>query len=65
MAKVKDNYEAWEVYEANRERALAERPACDYCERPIQDEYYYYINGENVCEECLRINHKRYVDLEE
>ena len=63
--KVKDNYEAWEAYEANRERRLAELPVCDYCERPIQDEYYYYINGENICERCLRINHRRAVDLEE
>ena len=61
--KVKDNYEAWEAYEANMERALAERPVCDYCGRPIQDDHYY-INGENICEKCLRINHERYVDLE-
>lgn len=63
--KVKDNYEAWESYEANLERALAKLPVCDNCERPIQDEYYYYINGENICEECLRNNYKREVVLED
>jgi formylmethanofuran dehydrogenase subunit E len=63
--KVKDNYEAWEIHEANLERALAKLPVCDHCERPIQDEHYYYINGENICEECLRNNYRRDVVLED
>lgn len=61
--KVKDNYEAWEIHEANRERALAKLPVCDNCERPIQDEHYYYINGENICEACLRRNYRREVEV--
>lgn len=63
--KVKDNYEAWEEYEANLERALAERPVCDYCGRPIKEDFYYYINGENICDDCLEVNYLRYVDLED
>lgn len=63
--KVKDNYEAWEIHEANLERALEKLPVCDYCERPIQDEHYYYINGENICEKCLRYHFKRDVVLED
>jgi formylmethanofuran dehydrogenase subunit E len=63
--KVKDNYEAWEVHEANRERALAMRPVCDQCGQHIRDDFYYYINGEIVCDECLERDYLRYVDLEE
>lgn len=46
------------------ERALAERereeyrfeqacPVCSKCGETIQDEYYYDINGDIYCEECL------------
>lgn len=28
-------------------------PVCANCGEPIQDDYYYEIEGENVCSDCL------------
>ena len=28
-------------------------PRCSFCGNPIQEERYYVINDENVCQECL------------
>lgn len=51
------NANEWE-----KEKALAELPKCDLCERPI-DDHYYNINGEIVCEECLEKNFKQAVEI--
>ena len=39
----------------DREQAkrLSKLPVCDICDDPIQDDFYYEINGENICEHCL------------
>ena len=50
---MQDNYELWEAHERQLEQKLAERPVCSYCDKPIQDDSYYYINGENICEYCM------------
>lgn len=34
-------------------KALAKLPQCSECDEPIQDEFYYEINGEPICEGCL------------
>ena len=34
-------------------KKLAERPICDICDHPIQDDHYYEINGDNICPDCL------------
>jgi formylmethanofuran dehydrogenase subunit E len=36
-------------------------PKCDICGEPIQDEYYYEINGDKICPECLE-DFKKYND---
>lgn len=48
-----DNYSQWLSHEREQERRLAQLPKCDYCNDPIQDDFYYEINGENICEHCL------------
>ncbi len=40
---------------------LDSRPVCDQCEEPIQDDYYWLINGEKFCERCLDW-HKKFID---
>ncbi len=39
----------------DREQAkrLAELPVCDVCDDPIQEDFYFEINGENICECCM------------
>lgn len=56
---IPDNYDMWEANELAKERRLKELPECDYCHHPIQDEDYYYINGEYICPNCLDENFKR------
>ena len=49
-----DNYDLFEMHDAEQEAWLRTLPVCEYCDEPIQDEYLYEIDGEYVCEECLR-----------
>lgn len=44
------------------QRELDKRPRCAYCNEPIQDDAYYDINGECVCEDCLIEHHRKWVD---
>lgn len=32
---------------------LASLPVCGNCGKPIQDEHYYLISGENICPDCM------------
>lgn len=29
------------------------RPVCDYCENPIRERFYFQINGDVICRQCL------------
>ena len=40
-------------WEAHQERRLRHLPKCDYCGEPIQDEHYFEIHEEIICESCL------------
>lgn len=39
---------------AAEERALERLPRCSECDEPIQDDFCYEINGELICEDCLK-----------
>jgi formylmethanofuran dehydrogenase subunit E len=41
-------------YDRAQAKALEALPRCSECDEPIQDEYCYQINGELICEECLK-----------
>ena len=49
-----DAYEAWERHDAEQEKWLQKRPACCQCGEHIQEEHLYDIDGEVVCDDCLR-----------
>ena len=49
-------------WDAEQTAKLAQHPICAECDEPIQDDYYYEINGECVCPECLDNNHKHWVE---
>lgn len=48
-------------HDAEEQAWLDSLPICAYCNEPIQDEYYYEINDEPVCEECLNREHRKAV----
>jgi len=41
-----------ERYMAEQEEELKKLPVCDYCNEPIQEEYYFDIEGDIICETC-------------
>ena len=48
-----DNYQLWRANEERLEELLEQCPACDKCGIKIQDDYYFDIMGETLCEECM------------
>lgn len=51
--RIPDNFDIWDAHDIEMERRRTRLPQCDYCGEHIQDEYYYEIGGEIICEECL------------
>ncbi len=54
----------YEAYEAELVRLEEQVPVCDYCNRPVMDDFYYEINEEPVCADCLEQYFKREVVVE-
>lgn len=52
----------FERRERRRQAWLDTLPVCAECNRPIQDEECFEINGELICPECLEVNHKKRTD---
>ena len=57
-----DNYSMWETHDREQEEALEKFPECDYCGEMIQDDYYFDINGDIVCESCLKQEFRKRVE---
>lgn len=51
-------------HDAEQQNELDKLPKCDICDRPIQDDHYYQINGDNVCPECLDNHFRKDVDFD-
>ena len=49
------------AYEAELERLENEVPVCSYCGRPVAEDYYYEINDEVICAECMERDFRREV----
>ena len=51
-----------ENFHRAEDKALERLPRCSECDKPIQDDYCYEINGELICEGCLRDNHRKRIE---
>lgn len=51
-----------ERYAAEQEEELEKLPKCECCGEPIQDDFYYEINDEVICESCLNGHCRKDVD---
>ena len=51
-----DNYDAFDRYDAEQQRALAKLPECSECGEKITDEECYEIGGELFCLNCIEQN---------
>ena len=43
----------FDIRDAEEARWLRSRPVCDICGEPIQEDHYYDLNSEIVCDDCL------------
>lgn len=57
-----DSYDLWEQHERKMDRQLERLPRCSECDEPIQDDHFYLVNGENICEQCLYDNYRKAVE---
>lgn len=57
-----DNYDRWKQHDEELEMELRNLPECEYCGHKIQDDFFYLINGEIICEECLNDSFRKRVD---
>lgn len=51
--QIPDNYDRWASHDAEQERQLQKLPECCCCSEHIQDDHFFLINDEIVCEGCL------------
>lgn len=49
-------------YLDRQDRAEERYPVCEKCGQTIYDEYYYEIDGEIICEECLNDKYRQETD---
>ena len=48
-----DPYDLFLERERQGARAEERLPICDYCGQPIWGDYYFEINGDRVCDDCI------------
>ena len=48
----------------DQERKRARLPVCDNrkCRRKINDDYYWEIDGDILCEKCMNLRYRKYVE---
>lgn len=55
---VPDNYDLWEAHQREQDKWLDSLPKCSECGEPIQQDECYDFDGDLICEDCLKKNHK-------
>lgn len=50
MGEPFEDFAQWEMYQLEWLNGL---PRCSICGQPIQDEYYYEMGDELICESCM------------
>ncbi len=59
---IPDNYDMWLTHEAEQEKLLERLPVCRCCGERIQNKYYFYIEGNILCEDCMNDKYRRSVE---
>lgn len=49
----------YDRYDEEQAKKLDRLPKCDCCTNPIQDEHFYVIHGEYICESCMEEHYRR------
>lgn len=48
-----DNYSLWRKRQREQDSWETSLPVCGYCGRPVQEDYYYRVNDELICPDCM------------
>ena len=56
---VPDNFSQWEAHERRQEALLDKLPECERCGKLIQDDYYFEIENEILCEDCMNRRYRK------
>lgn len=56
---VPDNYDAFLAHQAKQDAWLRKRPICEECDKPIQDDYLYDVDGMVLCEKCMKEQYRK------
>lgn len=62
MPYIPDNYDLFRRYDDEREEWLESRPICSNCKEPITAEKAIYINGDWICNDCIKNEFTRWID---
>ena len=66
MYRTDDPVDDFLRHDAEEQAWLDKLPKCADCGEPVQDDYFYLINDEVICPECLDNNYRKrtedYVD---
>jgi len=49
------------AYDAELARLEAQVPDCEICNKPVAEDYYYEINDEVICAECMERDFRKEV----
>lgn len=49
-------------HDAEQTRKLESLPRCSECDEPIQSDECYEFNDELICPDCLKDNHRKWVE---
>ena len=64
MFRYPDPLDDHRAYEAELARLEKQVPVCCYCNRPVMEDFYYELNDEVYCADCLDKHFKREVVVE-
>ena len=51
-----------ERHYAEQDRQLEKRPVCSECGEPVQHDFFFLINDEVICPDCLVSNYRKEVE---
>jgi formylmethanofuran dehydrogenase subunit E len=57
--RLRDPLDDFDRIDQELARREARLPACDECSHRIYDDYYFEIDGEILCEECMKRRYRR------
>lgn len=62
MRKTDDPVADFALWDAEQQKRLNRLPECANCGETITEDYFYEIEGVQVCPDCMDSDYRRYMD---